>query len=113
MQMDTNRLFGGIPVGVHIRGQLAKTVIFRVRRGNGRVNSIKGKLYQDQYPYFVPSTINNPQSDYVRAAFAAAVAIWKTEMTETEKNVYRKKANRRGGMSGYNLFISNYVRRNI
>ena len=91
-------------------------VIYRVRRGNGYFGSEFHKIYQDQYPYFVPSSINNPQGAAARSALATAVANWQgtgpDPLTEAQKIEYNKRATKGLHMSGYNLYIREYIKAN-
>ena len=100
-----NRKYSGIILGVAVRKQLAKTVIFRVRRGNGFFNSLPTVFYQDQYAYVVPSSITNVESAAYRTLFASAVSYWQNDLTPQEKAEYIARAARGLKMSGYNLFI--------
>jgi len=104
-----NRTYRGIVMGFNVRKQLGKEVIFRVQPGNGYYGTEKGKRYQHKYKYFVPASINNPQSQWAREKFAQAVKNWQA-MTEEQKKEYRLKAQHRGGMSGYNLYIREYMK---
>lgn len=106
------RSFANIPLGVRVRKQLGKQVIFRVRRGNGYAGSVAGIAYQDKYKYVVPSSINNPQSDSVRALYATAVSNWKNVLTDEQKAIYNKRATKGLKMSGYNLYIREYINAN-
>ena len=107
-----NRTYGGIILGVAIRGQIAKTRIFRFRRGNGYYNANVGTFYQDQYDYFVPTSITDAAGDASRAACAAGVTAWQT-LSDTQKQVYNDSASMQGlRMSGYNLFMRNYIKAN-
>lgn len=113
MRMKTgtiqNRIYGGIIVGCIIRGTIGLDRIFRYRRGNGYYGSDADTIYQDQYTYFVPISINNPQGEPARIAFRTAVANWQAETT-TIKREYNARARARGNkMSGYNLYIGEYV----
>lgn len=100
-----NRKYKGIPVGFRVRRDIGRDKIFRIRRGNGYFGAEIGDIIQDKYLYFVPSSINNPQSAQSRLDFAAAVAAWQTK-TPAEKNALdATAASRRLNMSGYNLFI--------
>jgi hypothetical protein len=105
MKTIHNRIYGGIPLGFAIRGSIANTTTFRVRRGNGHYTSILGAEYQDQYAYFVPSSINNVQSEPYRQQWKAAVHKWKYDLTADEKKAYNIRAHRTLRMSGYNLFM--------
>jgi len=87
-------------------------ITYRVRRGNGYFGSKANERYQDQYPYFIPSSINNIQGAPARVALATAVSNWQNVLTEEEKIEYNKRAARGLRMSGYNLYIREYVRAN-
>ena len=100
-----NRDYSGIPLGILVRGKLAGTRIFRVRRGNGHYSADPGAHYQDQYAYFVPASISNPESEPYRAQFKAAVAKWKFDLTNQSKIGYNRLAAKGLRMSGYNLFM--------
>lgn len=89
----------------------SNAIIYRCRRGNGYYGSKAGHIYQDQYSYFVPSSINNPQGATARAAFATAVSNWRNVLTCDQKQLYYDRA-RDTRMSGYNLYISEYVSAN-
>lgn len=99
------RSFAGIPLGLWVRRQIAKQVIFRVRRGNGHRGAILGKAYQDKYKYFVPASINNAASEPYRIQWAAAIDYWQNILTTEEKQAYNERATHGFHMSGYNLFI--------
>jgi hypothetical protein len=102
----------GIPCGLLIRKQFKREIIFRVRRGNGYFSSTQGTLYQDKYKYFVPVSINNTQGAAARNALTVAVNNWKTILTNEEKQEYNQRAQRKRHMSGYNLYIGEYVKAN-
>lgn len=106
------RSYGGIPLGLRVRKQIGKDIIFRVRRGNGYQGAILGKAYQDRYDYFVPSSINNPESDSIRALLATAVSNWRNVLTTDQKTAYNKRATKGLHMSGYNLYIREYINSN-
>lgn len=114
MQVATthNRFYKGIPLGFLIRRSLGKQRIFRVRPGNGAANARTDRLYQDQYDYFVPASITNPQAEPYRVRFAGAVYKWQTELTDSQKAAYNKKARIKNLMSGYNLFIREEMTKN-
>ena len=106
------RSFGNTPLGYCVRGQIGKNRIFRARRGNGFYGSILGRLYHERYRYFVPSSINNIQGAAARSALATAVYNWKNVLTEAQKIEYNKRATKGLRMSGYNLYIREYVKAN-
>lgn len=99
------RSLANIPLGLRVRRQLAKQVIFRVRRGNGHAGAIAGVVYQDKYRYVVPGNINNAESAPYRTHWAAAVDFWQNILSEGEKKEYNKRATKGLHMSGYNLFM--------
>jgi len=103
------RIYGGIPLGITIRKQVAKAQIFRVRPGNGYFNAKIGTFYQDQYTYFVPTSITNVEGEPYRVLLASAVSAWKNTLTPAEKAVYNSRANKGLHMSGYNLFIREVI----
>lgn len=93
------------PLGMMIRGSIHDLRIFRIRPGNGFYGSIEGQLYQDQYNYFIPSSINNAESEPYRVQLKAAVKVWQTVLSIEEKIQYNNRANLIRGLSGYNLLI--------
>jgi len=99
------RSLANIPLGIRVRRSIGKSVTFRIRRGNGYAGAVAGVAYQDKYKYFVPSSINNPESTPYRTHWAAAVDYWKNILTDDQKQVYNKKAVKGFRMSGYNLFM--------
>jgi len=105
METIHNRVYQGITLGFAIRKQIGHDKIFRVRKGNGFFDSIKGAFYQDQYDYFVPLSINNPESEPYRRQWVAAVHKWKYDLSDSQKTSYNKRAQNGLKMSGYNLFM--------
>ncbi len=99
-----------IPLGMEVRKQLAKSVIFRIRRGNGHAGSTKGRRYQDKYKYFVPSSINNVESDPYRTNWKTAIDYWQNILTADEKKEYNRRSKKGLRISGYNLFIREAMR---
>jgi hypothetical protein len=82
-----------------MNGSLGKIVFYR-RRG-----------VQCARTYVIPRNPDTPQQRINREAFAAAVAAWRL-FEVRDRNRYNRKARGRG-MSGYNLFISEYMRKQI
>lgn len=110
METVHNREYDGIPVGLAVRGSINNEYTYRVRPGNGYYDAKLGKVYQDKYTYFVPSSINNPEGQGARDALTAAVANWQG-FSDAQKKVYNDRVSKRGlCMSGYNLYIKEYVR---
>jgi hypothetical protein len=101
-----------VELGFSVRRSLRKEVTFRVRPGNGYYGAIAGVRYQDKYKYFVPSSINNAAGQPARVAFAQAVYAWKNSLTNEEKSEYNRRAGIKRHLSGYNLFIREYVKAN-
>lgn len=106
------RSFANIPLGIRVRKQIGHQVIFRVRRGNGHAGAIAGVEYQDKYAYVVPSSINNIQSASIRTLLSTAVSNWQGVLTDEQKTAYNKRANKGLKMSGYNLYIKEYINAN-
>lgn len=105
-------MYDSLPLGVEVRKQIAHEFTFRVRRGNGCFGSIDGKKYQDKMTYYVPSSINNVQGQSARNALSSAVYNWKTTLTPAQKEAYNKRAAEKRFLSGYNLYVGEYVRAN-
>lgn len=112
MRTIENRAFNLIPLGIEVRGQLNREYIYRVRHGNGVNGSILGARYQDRYAYIIPSSINNPEGQPARDALTSAVFNWKNVLSTTEKAQYRERANKGLNMSGYNLYIKEFIEAN-
>jgi len=103
----------GIPQGVMVHKQLGKRIIFQQCRGNGYYGSVLGVLYQQKKRYCVPSSINNAEGQPARNALAIAVSNWKTILTDSEKKEYNRRAMIKRHMSGYNLYIGEYIKANV
>jgi len=97
--------YGNCIAGIEVRKQIGHKWIYRVRRGNGHAGSIAKALYQDRFKYFVPSSINNVESQPWRVMFRAAVDYWRNILTPSEKEEYTRKGNRAGAIPGRNQFI--------
>jgi len=106
---NLKKMYGNIILGFKIRRQIGHTTIFRVRHGNGYYGSELGKEIQDKYSYFVPTSINNTNGQAARDALSTAVSNWKYNLTEAQKKVYNKRAYDYKYMSGYNLYIKEYI----
>lgn len=99
-----------VPLGFEVRKQLAKSIIFRIRRGNGYAGSTAGRRYQDKFKYFVPSSINNAEGEPSRTNFKTAIDYWHNILSADEKQAYHKRSTKGLHMSGYNLFIREAMR---
>lgn len=102
-----------IPLGVIVRKQIGKHVIFRFRKGNGVAGSSNDLHYQDKYKYFVPSSINNEKGLAARVACKEAVNNWKTVLTDEQKAEWNRKAFAHYPLSGYNLYLGGYVKSRV
>ena len=95
-------------LGTQVRKQLNHEIIYRVRPGNGHAGAIAGVVYQDKYKYVVPDSINNTEGQAARDALTAGVTAWKS-LDQDNKNIYNTRADKIGGLSGYNLYIKEYI----
>ena len=99
-----------IPLGFKVRKQLGKKFIFRVIRGNGHAGSVKGKLYQEKFKYFVPSSINNPEGQPARDAFSQASYNWKNVLTDEQKAEYHRLGRKHGNLQGRVYYMGLYIK---
>jgi hypothetical protein len=102
-------IIDGILLGYGVRKTYNKQKTFRLRRGNGYYNSVKGELYQDVYNYTVPRSISNVEGEPYRQLLSSAVHTWRSVLTESDKKYYRDRATT---CSGYCLFIQKYIKTN-
>lgn len=102
--------YGSCIAGIEVRGQIGKRWIYRRRPGNGYYDSKVGITYQDRYKYFVPSSINNVESEPWRTTFRAAVDYWQNILTAEQKKEYQIKGSKVRCIPGYNQFISEALR---
>jgi hypothetical protein len=109
MKTTHNRIYNGIPIGLAIRGTINKERIFRVRRGNGYYSSILGEEYQDQYTYFVPTSITNVEGQDARDALAQAVANWQGFSEAVKKSYNDYVLENDLCMSGFNFYVGKYI----
>ncbi len=92
------RAFGYYLIGVAIRKQLGKEYIYRIR------NNV-----QERMLYYVPTNPRTYAQQFNRWKVKQAVLSWKG-LNEDEKNYYRNKEPFTKTMSGYNYFISEYLK---
>ena len=112
MRTTHNRNYQGTQLGQAIRGSINKERIFRVRPGNGAYTANLGEVYQDQYTYFVPDSITNVEGQGARDTLTQAVINWQA-FSDDEKKAYNYKATKAGlQMSGYNLYLREYIKAN-
>lgn len=83
---------------VRIHGHIAHQVVFRWHYGR-----------QEQYPYVPASNPRTPAQQARRWIFAHAVHGWRT-LTTPQRTLYNQRANRRGRLTGFNLYIREYLR---
>ena len=93
------RSFYGYVLGVQIRKQLGKKYIYQV---------VGGK--QIKYKYVVPGNPRTYLQQLNRWRMKQAVLSWQS-LTDSVKNFYRSKEPFKKIMSGYNYYISAYIRR--
>jgi len=86
--------YDGIPLGLGVRGTIAKLFSYRIRRG-----------LQEKYAYVCPDDPKTEAQLARRALFAAGVATWKAFSAE-EKNSWDKG----GPRSSINWFLRDYLR---
>lgn len=108
---STNTVFGIVRRSHHLVNPTWDTtnaIIYRCRRGNGFYGSVAGRMYQDQYAYFIPSSINNVEGEPARQAFTTAISNWQNVLSDAQKQSYYDRTINMC-MTGYNLYISEYV----
>ena len=110
--LHEKRMYEGVFIGAGIRRDIGQSRIYRIRRGNGLYGAELGEVYQDNYTYFVPSSITHANGNTSRTCFTNAVATWHT-LSDSEKDHYDHLAMFSGKpLSGFNLFISRYMVKN-
>jgi hypothetical protein len=72
-----------------------------------RTDSVKGYLTYYREPYYIPKNPRTAAQQAWRSVFAGAVSAWH-ELTPEEKAAYNENAKGKR-MSGYNLFIREYL----
>jgi len=83
-------------------GKIAKKWIFRRIKGD--------KL---RFSYYIPYNPKQPNQQFRRSLFHCAVSEWQNK-TSSEKDVWDEKIRQRWRcMSGYNLFISDYISKGV
>jgi len=109
------KMYGAVPLGLSIRRSINKkgtgnggAVTFRVRRGNGHYGSVAGKIYQDKYNYPDVTGLENNAPAGAKTCFAAGVAAWQV-LSGPAKKIWNDLAGHGYKMSGYNLFLRNYM----
>lgn len=110
--VDFKKAIGRIELGLNVRKQLGKRIIFRVQGKATRYPLGQTGIVQDKYKYFVPSSINNPEGNTARQALATAVSNWKNVLTQEQKQEYNNRARKKRFLSGYNLYIGEYIKAN-
>lgn len=104
------RSYDGVFVGLGVQKSIGKKWTYRRRRQNAIPFVQPGVIVQDKYRYFVPSSVNNPEGQPARDALRAAVRAWQTELTDEDKRAWRRRANAKGGTTGYAEFVGHYIR---
>ena len=112
--------FYGYYIGIRISGTIGKrqgqTRIIRGKTYYGMTSRLfpkityavwKGKQYS--YPYCIPTYRNTPRQQQERDAMRGAVLGWKA-LTPAEKSTYKDHKFGTHMASGYNYFISTYMK---
>ena len=105
MRTINNRIYEGINLCSNIRGSIAKSRTFRVRKGTGYIAGDEKDFYQDQYAYFLPTGYATANVGPYRQQWIAAVHKWKFDLTAAQKQEYNVRASKGLRMSGFNLFM--------
>lgn len=105
----------GVPLGLSARGSVkvmsgtnVTRIIFRVRRGNGFYGSLPTVRYQDCFTDYTHVYSNTPAQNAQTAKYMPGVNAWKA-LSESEKQTWRDKAALTGHLTGYHLFMSDYL----
>jgi hypothetical protein len=108
MALDKQSI-AGVVLGEGVQKRFGTSYIFRLRAGNGYFGAALGVIYQDKYSYFVPSSITNTEGQAARDLLAAAVGNWQSVLSDEEKANFNARALNGLQMSGYNLYIREYI----
>ena len=90
--------FYGHYIGVTIHGAIGKKYIYR-----------KHYRKQEKYPYQIPTNKNTPEQQRLRKLFGDAVRIWQG-FSASQRRFYRSTKPKHLVMTGFNYFISLYMR---
>ena len=111
------KMLSAIPLGFEVRKtirnpavDITKAVTFRVRRCNGAYGSVLKKKYQDKYNYTPAMAAVNTGTPATKTKFAGGVASWQNDLTPDQKTAYNRRANKGLRISGYNLFLREYLK---
>lgn len=96
-------------LGIEARKTIAKTKTYRVRHGNGEAGSVLGQKYQDEMIYYTPTNPQTATQQLWRTVLRAGVWKW-SEMTPEEKAPWIEEAKKYRNWSGYNTFISAWLK---
>ena len=99
-------------LGLFVRRSINNEVTYRVRTGNNNYGAPLGKPIQDKYPYTVSDPTASHCPDAAKSALATAVSNWKNVLTPEQKKAYNKRAGKKRFLSGYNLYVGEYVEAN-
>jgi len=109
------RMKSGVPLGIAVRRTIGKgpkctagAVTFRVRRGNGYYGSVADKIYQDKYNYPDVTGLENNAPDAAKTCFSNGVHAWQA-LSDLAKEKWNNLAGHGYKMSGYNLFLRDYM----
>jgi len=72
-----------------------------------RRDNVTGKVIHYREAYYIPKNPRTEKQQAQRAKYAAGIIVWQS-LTEEQKAVYNERAKRKK-ISGYNLFIKEYL----
>lgn len=97
-----------IPLGTRVRKSLSGNSFPKTGAYTKEITYRYSKGRQMRYQYNVGNIPAGVPYVDIWFYFSSAVHLWQG-MTATERAPYNTTANRRGGLSGYNLFIQEYI----
>lgn len=97
-----------IPLGVQVRKSLSGKSFPKKGKYKKEITYRYSKNNQMRYRYAVYNIPSAPKYDVIWLHFSTAVFLWQ-EMNAIERKTYNDRANIKGGLSGYNLFIGEYI----
>lgn len=97
-----------IPTGSQVRKSLSGNSFPKTGKYTKEITYRFERNKQQRYRYGVYHIPSSPGYDSVWLCFSSAVHLWQTMSTD-DRMSYNVRANKRGGLSGYNLFIGEYI----
>jgi hypothetical protein len=97
-------------MSVNATGHFRRTWMFRMKRTPPWTAPHKRRITQEVYPFVEQRRNDTPCMTYISARFACAVHLWQG-LTPAQRKPYNDHVARYGDvMSGYNRFISEYLK---